>query len=498
MGKNDSHEEFPTLTALGLYAADTLGDGNCLFNAFSDQLYGHPEKHRQIRLDTITHMRNNKDDFLPFLDVQTSTGTRRQPRRKAANAYASTNVGQDAPSSAEIQKSWENYLGQKEQGGTYGDHVEIQAFAIAYNVNVRIYQRDNVLVISPKDQNFHTTDIYVAFHTWEHYSSIRNIDGPHSGPPNVQSRTLDAQEKRKVAEQLVSTPVFAPWQLETVMVSCPFLPPRDHAIQALTETRGNVNDAVDKLIEEHESARFSSSSASSSAPSNTPEIEMSDAGESRDPPSKKQDRRLSRNTKSALRHRKEQNRRIMMSELQTRDNDSLESLINVLPPVKRGGLPQVDENGKQNDEMLRRNLFREDYSDSLPPLKDSDTSSGSEYSQVAQKQPEQKPVPKLQLHYNPKAGNRPQGLVKKAATNAIPPKRVTGQGKNNLTAARDVKATKKQTQKANAKERKRAHLKSSYPREDTPFTGSERSSPSLAANGGSGPGMTNNFRVLHI
>ena len=271
------------------------------------------------------------------------------------------------------------------------------------------------------------------------------------------------------------------------MVSCPFLPPRDHAIEAITRAKGNVNDAVDMLIEEHESTKFSSSSASSSAPSYTPEVYMSEAGDSQEAPNKKQDRRLSRTTKSAIRHRNEQHRKILKHELQTRNSDSLESLINILPSNKSGVLPNVDEARNEKDEMLRRNLFPEDYSDSFPPLKDSDTSSGSEYSKVAQQQPEQKPVPRLQLHFNPKGGKKPQGLAKKTAPKAGTMKRVTGQGKNKLSATRDVKANKKT--------HKRAELQSSNPPEDSSFTASGRSSPS---NGGSGPGVTSNFRFLHV
>ena len=141
----------------------TPSQGNCLFNAFSDQLYGHSQKHLEIRLDTMDHVRNNKDEFLPFLDTQ-SSGTRRQPRRRAATAYASSNVDSNAPSPLELQKVWEKYLQQKEQGGTYGDHIEIQAFATVYNVNVCIHQRTNALVISPKKLTSETRDVYVAFH----------------------------------------------------------------------------------------------------------------------------------------------------------------------------------------------------------------------------------------------------------------------------------------------------------------------------------------------
>lgn len=37
------------LRSMGLYAANITGDGNCLFRALSDQLYGYPHQHAELR-----------------------------------------------------------------------------------------------------------------------------------------------------------------------------------------------------------------------------------------------------------------------------------------------------------------------------------------------------------------------------------------------------------------------------------------------------------------
>lgn len=37
------------LRSMGLYAANITGDGNCLFRALSDQLYGFPAHHAELR-----------------------------------------------------------------------------------------------------------------------------------------------------------------------------------------------------------------------------------------------------------------------------------------------------------------------------------------------------------------------------------------------------------------------------------------------------------------
>ena len=56
------------LRALGLYAASTLGDGNCLFRALSDQLYGTDSYHRKLRQEICDWIENHKARYEPFVD----------------------------------------------------------------------------------------------------------------------------------------------------------------------------------------------------------------------------------------------------------------------------------------------------------------------------------------------------------------------------------------------------------------------------------------------
>jgi OTU domain-containing protein 3 len=57
-----------TLKSLGLYAADTVGDGNCLFRALSDQYYGSPSKHLELRAEICDFIAENKDEYAPFIE----------------------------------------------------------------------------------------------------------------------------------------------------------------------------------------------------------------------------------------------------------------------------------------------------------------------------------------------------------------------------------------------------------------------------------------------
>ena len=72
----ENDEDFKSLVAqllpLGLALREVPGDGNCLFRAFSDQLYGEDARHAEIRSDVVDYMRSNREDFEPFLVDETS------------------------------------------------------------------------------------------------------------------------------------------------------------------------------------------------------------------------------------------------------------------------------------------------------------------------------------------------------------------------------------------------------------------------------------------
>ncbi len=63
------------LRQLGLYAAATLGDGNCLFRALSDQLYGTDSKHAQLRQDICDWIQKHKARYEPFVEDERGIDT---------------------------------------------------------------------------------------------------------------------------------------------------------------------------------------------------------------------------------------------------------------------------------------------------------------------------------------------------------------------------------------------------------------------------------------
>ncbi|CAI6332519.1 unnamed protein product [Periconia digitata] len=181
--------EFPILEAHGLYPGDIRGDGNCLFNALSDQLYGHQENHEVLRVTTIEHMKDNSDFYRQYM---TCNNVRRNPKRKTKAAQQSR-VDACFYTESELQKQFEDHVEKMGQPGEWADNMEVSAFASALNVHVRLWQADYTYLISPRlqyvSEDAAAVDdrqvLHIAYHTWEHYSSVRNNAGPHTGEPTV-------------------------------------------------------------------------------------------------------------------------------------------------------------------------------------------------------------------------------------------------------------------------------------------------------------------------
>ncbi|EAT84125.2 hypothetical protein SNOG_08957 [Parastagonospora nodorum SN15] len=182
--------EFPVLEANALYAGEIRGDGNCLFNALSDQLFGHQEMHEVLRTATIEHMRDNSDFYRQYMAVNS---VRRNPKRKTTTAVP-TRIDTTYFTEEQLQQQFEEHVEKMGQPGEWADNMEVSAFASALNVHVRLWQADYTYLFSPRvhytigDDPSAADDrqtLHIAYHTWEHYSSVRNLAGPHTGKPEV-------------------------------------------------------------------------------------------------------------------------------------------------------------------------------------------------------------------------------------------------------------------------------------------------------------------------
>jgi OTU domain-containing protein 3 len=118
--------------------------GNCLFNALSDQLYGHQDQNGALRDATIAHMRVNADFYRQYMTVGPS---RRNPKRQAA--ASSTCIDTSFHSEEELQRQFDLHVEKMGQPGEWADNMEVSAFASALNVHVRLWQADYTYTFSP-------------------------------------------------------------------------------------------------------------------------------------------------------------------------------------------------------------------------------------------------------------------------------------------------------------------------------------------------------------
>lgn len=134
-----------------------------MFNSLSDQIAGDQEQHADIRARVIDYMRAHADYYKAFLDVQPGGGTRRNPKRKNAGAY-STPVSYKPPTPEEIDRAFEQHVERMAKGGTWGDNLEIVAFAAAYNVDVRIYLSDFTYMVPGQGDEATRGIAHIAYH----------------------------------------------------------------------------------------------------------------------------------------------------------------------------------------------------------------------------------------------------------------------------------------------------------------------------------------------
>ncbi|KAK4521524.1 uncharacterized protein ATC70_012140 [Mucor velutinosus] len=167
------------LKNLGLCTKSITGDGNCLFRSLSDQYYGHDGNHKAIRQEVCQYLRENEETYKFFV---------------------------------EDDQSFEHHVECMSQDATFSGNMELAAFAKLKKVDIKVYQPGMIYVINGVDDEDEKVEeeeeprqiLHIAYHSWEHYSSVRNIDGPYSGPPEIKTmeQSLDNDETFKKEDDI--------------------------------------------------------------------------------------------------------------------------------------------------------------------------------------------------------------------------------------------------------------------------------------------------------
>ena len=152
---NESQEEKIkiNLEKLDFFIKNMQGDGNCMFRAVSDQIYGNEEYHTIIREKCMKYLLIEKKFFSQFIEGG--------------------------------EKEFENYINMKSKSGVWGDDIELQAISEIYNRPIEIYcgldkplktfhENINEFNMKKNDKKEITiiSPIRISYHGNEHYNSI--------------------------------------------------------------------------------------------------------------------------------------------------------------------------------------------------------------------------------------------------------------------------------------------------------------------------------------
>ncbi|KAJ9177900.1 hypothetical protein P3X46_009830 [Hevea brasiliensis] len=122
----------------GLEVKRMLEDGNCLFRAVADQVYGDSEVYDLIRQMCIDYMERERDHFSQF-----------------------------------ITEGFTSYCKRKRRDKVYGNNMEIQALSEMYNRPIHIYSYSTEPInIFHGSYNTDTPPLRLSYHHGNHYNSL--------------------------------------------------------------------------------------------------------------------------------------------------------------------------------------------------------------------------------------------------------------------------------------------------------------------------------------
>ena len=150
-----------------LVLREVLGDGNCMFRAVSDQVYGTDEHHQIIREKCMDYLVIFRKYFEPYID-----------------------------------EDFDDYIKEKRKNKTWGDDVELEALSEIYNRPIEIYKESNKplktfhekIYEQDKDiNNYSMTPIRLSYHKKNHYNSIIPLESDKINYRNYRNGLIKAK-----------------------------------------------------------------------------------------------------------------------------------------------------------------------------------------------------------------------------------------------------------------------------------------------------------------
>ncbi|EGZ04601.1 hypothetical protein PHYSODRAFT_536109 [Phytophthora sojae] len=135
------------LADVGCKLHEVEADGNCLFRALADQLYGDQHRHKDVRGKIVDYLEQHRDDFEPFM---------------------------------EDEEKFDKYCERMCEDGTWGGNQELYAAARLFQVYVVVHQDQPSarIMLIECDRLKPTRIAHVAYHGEDHYDSVRSLRDP--------------------------------------------------------------------------------------------------------------------------------------------------------------------------------------------------------------------------------------------------------------------------------------------------------------------------------
>jgi len=127
------------LKAYGLREKLIKGDGNCQFRSISDQLFGTPDRHVEVRKMVINQLSQHRKDYEVF-----------------------------------VPDDYQAYLRKMSRDGEWGDHLTLKAASDVYGRRMCIlssYEKNFLIEITPESVK-HPRVLWLSFWAEVHYNSI--------------------------------------------------------------------------------------------------------------------------------------------------------------------------------------------------------------------------------------------------------------------------------------------------------------------------------------
>eukprot|EP01094_Clydonella_sp_ATCC50884_P026015 TRINITY_DN7006_c1_g1_i2.p1 TRINITY_DN7006_c1_g1~~TRINITY_DN7006_c1_g1_i2.p1 ORF type:complete len:364 (-),score=83.54 TRINITY_DN7006_c1_g1_i2:204-1181(-) len=162
--KEDQFEE-QILSARGLVVKTMPDDGNCLFAAVADQVYGDWRWHLLVRKLCLDLMTSDRDHYSQF-----------------------------------VAEDFNDYIARKRCPRVYGNNLEIQALGEVYGRPIEVFEYD-VVPMNTFQGEHAGTPIRISYHRGNHYNSLVDPSSPvpPSAPEDPDTALYDQREGEATA-----------------------------------------------------------------------------------------------------------------------------------------------------------------------------------------------------------------------------------------------------------------------------------------------------------